>query len=501
MRRWPRPEGQNAGCMLLRARVPSHRERTVAFVQLLHLDPHDLVHPDRNVRHEVGDVEELKASIHAHGMLQPLVATKADDGQLEILIGHRRRQAAIELDLETVPCLVVDDQGAAKRILKMLAENVHRQGLTASEESDAYQQLVLLDMSVEQIAAEAAKPVSRVRAALALQQLPDQAKTSANTGQLTFAQAAELEKFADDPKALAKVIERGSSDRHGGFAHAIAEERDRRQRNEAAEKLRAQLVLDGVKVLPKPKDWHQGGPEVEASTLLDRDGNPVDPEAVKTRPGFAAFIEKRTYGGPTAVIFCIDPDYWGYTRTRPTSFVPDEEKRRRAAEQEAREEHKAALATATGVRRDYLRQHYGVARNAKEVYLDALRDAIADPDSIAVNGEDLMKLVDGIAGAALFSTVHKAGIDRLQRMLVGRWIAAAEQNLADICAGRHWRANPEAGVRYLDRLTAAGYLLSDAEQSLRNDLAAVDDGDSEDDEEEDDAEVSEDAATWTPESA
>jgi ParB family chromosome partitioning protein len=457
-------------------------------MQLVHLDPRELVHPDRNVRHDVGDIEDLKASIRAHGILQPLVATTTDGGINEILIGHRRRQAAIELELPTVPTLVVESHDAAQRILKMLAENVHRQGLTATEESDAYQQLVLLEMSVDQIAAQAAKPIARIRASLALQRLPEAAQKAADSGQLTLSEAAELQEFNDDPKALAKVIERGNS--RSGFAHAIAEERHRRGRNAAAEKLKAQLVLDGVKVLPKPKDWGTGGVEEKASTLLDRDGNALDPNVMKTKPGFAAFIYKPVYGQPEATIFCTDPEAWGYTRTRPS-------KKHKEAEEQSLKERQAALALAAEVRMDFVRQHYGVARNAKDVYLDALRDTVADPDAIAATGDNLIKLVGSVAGTQLFPTVHKAGADRLQRLLVGRWLATSERNLADIAEGRQWRSDREAATRYLDRLAAAGYQLSDAEQALRDELTANSDDTDEDGDEA--SEPSEDAATWTAE--
>jgi hypothetical protein len=57
-------------------------------------------------------------------------------------------------------------------------------------------------------------------------------------------------------------------------------------------------------------------------------------------------------------------------------------------------------------------------------------------------------------------------------MLVARWVTAAEQNLSLIAGGRTWDVNAAAAVSYLDRLVAAGYELSQAEQQLHADITA-----------------------------
>lgn len=65
------------------------------------VDPRRLVPNDRNPRVDPSEVEDLKASIEAVGILQPLVVTAApsDPTRYQILIGHRRHAAALALNL------------------------------------------------------------------------------------------------------------------------------------------------------------------------------------------------------------------------------------------------------------------------------------------------------------------------------------------------------------------------------------------------------------------
>ena len=134
------------------------------------------------------------------------------------------------------------------------------------------------------------------------------------------------------------------------------------------------------------------------------------------------------------------------------------------------------------MRRAFLAATYGTARAAKKVHLDALRDAVRDPDTIRVvsSHEDLAA---ALAGGA-FTDTGAAGIDRLTRMLVAHWLSASETNLEN-CVLQRWNTHPTAARDYLDRLTAAGYTLSEAEQSVYEDLVAEIAAEDEDEDEDD----------------
>jgi ParB family chromosome partitioning protein len=448
---------------------------------IVDLDPHDLVPNDRNPRSDVGDVTDLTASIRAVGILQPLVVLRDGSGDRHrIVIGHRRHRAALELNLPTVPCLVVDTDDAAAEIVTMLAENLHRVGLTVTEEADAYAQLALLDYTVDQIAAVAARPVARIRNALALTSLPAPARQAADTGTLTLDCAVELQEFADDAKAMARILKRGTG---WGFEHAIADERRKRERATAVERLKAELVLAGVRIITKPKNWGYGATkEAEASTLLDRDGNPLDPDTLRTKPGFAAIVVADVYGGPRAEIVCVDPEAWGYTRTRANGYVSDADQAARAAAEAAAQARREALDVATGVRHKFLRHTFGSTRAAKTVFLHAVRVTVADP-RLLHHGSDLDDLATALAGTAIPTAVTTAGADGLTRMLVARWACGQEHNLNQLAAGRRWNTDAHAAVEWLDRLVEAGYTLSDAETDLRAELAVSTEDDEPDDEE------------------
>ena len=67
-------------------------------------------HPE-NPRKDLGDLSELAASIKENGILQNLTVVKGHGGKEDgytVIIGHRRRAAAIEAGLETVPCIIVE---------------------------------------------------------------------------------------------------------------------------------------------------------------------------------------------------------------------------------------------------------------------------------------------------------------------------------------------------------------------------------------------------------
>ena len=75
-------------------------------------------------------MEELTASVKAHGILQPLLVMK--NGRL--LAGHRRRLAALGAKLESVPVIVTDEMLTDSQVkVIQLTENMQRSDLTGFE--------------------------------------------------------------------------------------------------------------------------------------------------------------------------------------------------------------------------------------------------------------------------------------------------------------------------------------------------------------------------------
>lgn len=447
-------------------------------------DPNLLIDNPRNLRASVADVDDLKASMAEVGILCPLVVVPVDGdpSRLMIEIGHRRKYAAIELGLPLVPIVIAPDEGAAKLIFAQLAENGHRVGLTATEEAEGFHQLTLLDWSPEKIAKARHISAAKVKQSLALRTLPQAAREAADTGALTLDDAAVMAEFTDQPAAMARILKSASSG--WGFRHAVATERSKQTYATAKDRVKAELVLAGVKITPKPKGWGYESKTVEASRLVDADGQRLDIEQVRTRPGFAAWIDK-VGDAARAVVYCLDPQEYGYKlRTVDNRYSSPLSEEERAAREQAAQEKAAyleALTVASGVRADFYRRTYNATKMIKELFERALYEAVVSPGGFFQDIDDLYAGLGGVEGEALAAA--KEGL--LRRCLVAKWIIRNETNLRRAERDGYNYLDDDAAAAWLDRLVADGYTLSDAETQLRQ---AITDGDQDEDDDEDDPE-------------
>ncbi|MHB1413731.1 MAG: ParB/RepB/Spo0J family partition protein, partial [Chloroflexota bacterium] len=108
--------------------------------EILHLNPRDLEPDPHNSRTDIGDLVGLAETIREYGVLQPLgVASNGD--AYRIVYGNRRREAAIVVGLDTVPCLLLDEQSDTDRLLCQLLENIQRKSLNDMEQGRAFRRL------------------------------------------------------------------------------------------------------------------------------------------------------------------------------------------------------------------------------------------------------------------------------------------------------------------------------------------------------------------------
>ncbi len=101
------------------------------------------IHANPNQPRKIFDEEalnELAASIRTHGIIQPIVVNKDDDGYL-IIAGERRWRAARIAGLDTVPCIV---KNYTERQIKEISiiENLQREDLNPIEAARAIKQLM-----------------------------------------------------------------------------------------------------------------------------------------------------------------------------------------------------------------------------------------------------------------------------------------------------------------------------------------------------------------------
>lgn len=96
-----------------------------------------------NPRTDVGAIDELAASLDAHGLLQPILVRRIDGeaAGFEIIAGHRRYAAAAQLKWETIDCVIREAEPDEAFILT-LVENLQRDDLSAREEAAGLEMLL-----------------------------------------------------------------------------------------------------------------------------------------------------------------------------------------------------------------------------------------------------------------------------------------------------------------------------------------------------------------------
>lgn len=148
-----------------------------------------------NVRADVGDVDELKASIEQHGILQPLRVEPGDDGIYLLKIGHRRLAAAKLAGLLHVPA-IIDSKPAlgADRSIQQLVENVQRRDLNALEEAKALRGILDASkgMTQEQLADKVGRSRPAVTNLLRILDADDAVQAMVADGRLTAAHAKAI---------------------------------------------------------------------------------------------------------------------------------------------------------------------------------------------------------------------------------------------------------------------------------------------------------------------
>ncbi|HLF26719.1 MAG TPA: ParB/RepB/Spo0J family partition protein [Anaerolineae bacterium] len=122
---------------------------------------------------EETQLRELAESIREHGLIQPLVVTRAGESAYTLIAGERRWRAAQLIGLESVP-VVVKDVAPQQMLELALIENVQRADLNPLEEALAYRQLIdEFGLTQEQVAQRVGKSRVAVANTLRLLKLPD----------------------------------------------------------------------------------------------------------------------------------------------------------------------------------------------------------------------------------------------------------------------------------------------------------------------------------------
>ncbi|MGX6445932.1 ParB/RepB/Spo0J family partition protein [Neobacillus sp. K501] len=183
------------------ANVEASKEEAVQELKLKELRPNPY-QPRKNFQQEA--IDELKASILEHGILQPIVVRKSIKGY-EIVVGERRFRAAKEAKLETIPAVVRELSEQQMMELAVL-ENLQREDLDPIEEGLAYQSLMeKLKLTQEEVAKRLGKSRPHVANHIRLLTLPVKIQEFISTGKISMGHGRALLGLREKAKMPALV--------------------------------------------------------------------------------------------------------------------------------------------------------------------------------------------------------------------------------------------------------------------------------------------------------
>jgi ParB family chromosome partitioning protein len=136
-------------------------------------------------------LEDLRESIGARGVLQPVIVRRKADGY-ELVAGERRLQAARLAELKTVPAIVkrVSDSEALEIAL---VENLQREDLNPIDEARGYRELInRFNLTQEDLAKKIARDRSTIANSLRLLKLPEPVRSGLEEGKITMGHARAL---------------------------------------------------------------------------------------------------------------------------------------------------------------------------------------------------------------------------------------------------------------------------------------------------------------------
>jgi len=152
------------------------------------------------------ELEELAATLHTVGLIEPIVVRKSDDAY-QIISGERRWRACKIAGFKKIPCVIkqVNDIQA----LEMgIIENIQREELSPIEEARAYDHLMLkTGMKAGDISLKVGKDRSTITNLLRLLKLPPEVIDLIEDGKLSAGQARPLIGIGDKNK-LASLIKK-----------------------------------------------------------------------------------------------------------------------------------------------------------------------------------------------------------------------------------------------------------------------------------------------------
>jgi ParB family chromosome partitioning protein len=164
----------------------------IRMISLSRIDPNP-----RQARNELGDINELMASIKAKGVLEPILVRPMGE-RYEIIAGERRFRASRNLGLSEIPCIEMNlDESEAMEV--SLIENLQRKDLDVFEEADGLNALIdIYGYTHEQISDKIGKARSTITEVVNISKIPPQVRMLCREARIASRSLLiEISKFKD----------------------------------------------------------------------------------------------------------------------------------------------------------------------------------------------------------------------------------------------------------------------------------------------------------------
>jgi ParB family chromosome partitioning protein len=150
--------------------------------------------PDQPRREfDEGALKELTMSIKRHGVLQPIMVVRANNGSgYRIVAGERRWRAAKAAQLAQIPAIVRSLE-ELEQVELALIENIQREDLSPLEQAMAvYRLQQQFNLTLESVAEKLGKAPSTVSNLTRLLQLPESAREALRSGKISEGHARAI---------------------------------------------------------------------------------------------------------------------------------------------------------------------------------------------------------------------------------------------------------------------------------------------------------------------
>lgn len=328
--------------------MSSYQSNQIKLINTSLIDPH----PD-NPRKNIGDVNDLAASIKTNGLLTPLSVVPNGE-RYRVIAGHRRLAACKQAGIRAVPCFVLQ-LGPLQQLEAMVTENCQREQLTVLEEADAIQGMLDLGATTAGVAHRLGRSGDYVRDRAKVAGIKTEVRrTRDDFGQISIGQLVAIARYDGQPDRQKELAQATGTSNFDYTLSRIERDENDRQWVESVAALLGEPD-SGINLIPDPEKPY-GDPEWRyIGCMFPSTGTPEEA------------IERIREQNPAAVsIHETSQQVYLWTRRDKTAIA--EKEARRAAEQAERDARRHALeeyaAASADKRMTWLHGHlHGIKRD------------------------------------------------------------------------------------------------------------------------------------------